>query len=318
MTSLVPTSSAHTRSHDWDTYFYKHFQGPERLKTKLIRGLVARLCVSNGKMMNRIQRRSIRSRYFEILRTLKCEEVAADLKHVAKDDAEVKELIVGFVQHPETIFGEARKETPAAEEDSANENGREPMVTQARTFVQIPTMEKGSVDEDGREPMLARARTFKEIVAEIGTTRSRRVKRAMQCAEEGQQLASGDEDSDELSEALSDAGLDVLVTELRPGFCVGTTNLNKANELKSKEDVQGIGSSHANWPERLQYDSSSNPNAPPIELSGSRSKGRVRLVLFQKDHNNQNTTLGGIAKRARKNIGDEQPVSSATEDSLIL
>ena len=37
---------------------------------------------------------------------------------------------------------------------------------------------------------------------------------AMQCAEEGRQLASGDEDSDE----LSDTGLDVLVTELRPMF----------------------------------------------------------------------------------------------------
>ena len=292
MSSSTPNLSASAPSHDWDTYFYTHFEGPMRLKKRLIRGLVARICSSDARMMRRIERRGQKTRYFEVIQVLGCDNVVADLKYVAEDDAEVRELIVGFVRSSETIFGEARKEIAAMEEDTT--------------------------DEDGREPMVKRARTFKEIVAEIGTTVSRRVKRAMQCAEEGQQLASGDEDSDELSEALSDAGLDVLVTELRPGFCVGTTNLNKANELKSKEDVQGIGSSHANWPERLQYDSSSNPNAPPIELSGSRSKGRVRLVLFQKDHNNQNTTLGGIAKRARKNIGDEQPVSSATEDSLIL
>ena len=272
MSSSTPNLSASAPSHDWDTYFYTHFEGPMRLKKRLIRGLVARICSSDARMMRRIERRGQKTRYFEVIQVLGCDNVVADLKYVAEDDAEVRELIVGFVRSSETIFGEARKEIAAMEEDTT--------------------------DEDGREPMVKRARTFKEIVAEIGTTRSRRVERAMQCAEEGRQLAPGDEDSDELSDALSEGGLDVLATKLRPGFSVGTTNLNKVDDLKSKQDVPGSGNPAANWLERLQYESSSTPNTPPSGLSDDLSKDRVRLVLFLKDHRQPTDHTGSIAKNA--------------------
>lgn len=53
------------------------------------------------------------------------------------------------------------------------------------------------MDEDARVPMVLLGRTGKQIVAEIGTARSRRAERAIHRGEERRHLASDSGDIDE-------------------------------------------------------------------------------------------------------------------------
>jgi hypothetical protein len=299
MTSLYPTSSENTPSDEWDIYFYNQFEGPERLNTKLIRGLVARICSSNAMMMRRIKRRSIRTPYLDIISVLKYDKVTEDLKYVASNDEEVRELIVGFVRNRESILGEARKKVPTMEEESII-----------------------AVDEDGRVPMVSRARTFKEIVAEIGTSRSRRVRRAMQRVEEGRPFAAGDEDgvkgSVKGSDEQSDTGLEVLVMENQGKVWASTTNVNQADKSQNGRNTQGSRTRPANWLERLQNGSSGTIKTPPAGSSDSRNQARAGSVPLQKGHHNQEMVPCSRAKSAGETDGNDYPALFVTEDSLVL
>ena len=291
MTSLYPSSSENSPSDEWDIYFYEQFEGPERLTTKLIRGLVARICSSNDMMMRRIKRRSTRMPYLDILSVLKYDKVTEDLKYVASNDAKVRELIVGFVRNRESILGEARKKVPTMEEESII-----------------------AVDEDGRVPMVSRARTFKEIVAEIGTSRSRRVRRAMLRVEVARILASDDGDDDE----RSDAELEVLVMENQERVWTGTDIINQADSSQNGRNIQGRRTRPANWLERLQNGGAGTIKTPPTGSFDGRIQGRAEAVPLQKGHDNQEIVPCSRAKSADEIDGNEYPASYDTKDSSIL
>ena len=151
--------------------------------------------------------------------------------------------MVAFVRNRESILGEEWKENPAVEE--------EPVV---------------EVDEDARVPMVLRARTFKQIVADIGTARNRRVERATQRGEERRQLAHGSDANDE----ESGSGLEILVTQNGKRVWVGDRTATGADGLQKGEKIDGRGRRPANWLERLQYGEGGVPPGSPSSLSGNR------------------------------------------------
>lgn len=53
------TLIASASSPAWQAYFSTHFEGPQKLKIKLIRGLAARLCEASPTLENRIRNRGV-------------------------------------------------------------------------------------------------------------------------------------------------------------------------------------------------------------------------------------------------------------------
>jgi hypothetical protein len=127
-------------------------------------------------LKSRIRNRGV-TPYHQILQDLSPNVIIKDLKHVAKDNKKVRELNVSFVRNRHNTLGDERTEDYSAVQEN-------------------PVMDADEEKEDERVPMVLRARSWEEIVAEIGTARSRRVERAMRRAEESRLSVCGSEAAD--------------------------------------------------------------------------------------------------------------------------
>jgi hypothetical protein len=241
----------------WEAYFETHFKDANALSTKLIRGLVARICSQNAALKSTLEKRSKGMSYFEVLCILKRDKIIEDLKRVAKGVPEVRELIPEFVQNQGAILGDG-----------------------AMTMASTPVVREEAVepdeDEDGREPMVLRARTFEQILVEIGTTKSRRVDRYRQLRDEAQR---GEQEPDLVGHQDSDSELelDVLVIdEDGKRLWVGSKSLATAAEdgaLESRDEMQ------CDSTDVLQKSPSAAPNTDQLDEDSGENQIRDQMLV---------------------------------------